>query len=177
MEDSSSLPNGLCYTTKDTAVNVLSEAFQDDSFHRYVLATWDMADPGEAVSVALNRRFFSEMLTELEAEGAIFLGVPDAPMVMVWWVHSQLTHILVRNADGGMMCVVSLRRLEMKTVPMQTRSLPHLLRSPEHLPKCQQSLPQLWHASSQKVNKFYTSIWLAKAKMRTSKLQFMAKTC
>ncbi|KAI5360414.1 hypothetical protein Slin15195_G083380 [Septoria linicola] len=77
------LPQGLCHTTKDVAVNVLAEAFQDDSFHRYVLATWNTSNPSEPISVDLNRTFFDEMLTQLKDEGALFLGVPDAPMVMV----------------------------------------------------------------------------------------------
>lgn len=80
------LPEGLCHTSKDRAVEILSSAVQDDSFHRYVFSTWNDGSDRSG-SVQTNRKFFNEMLSGLETEGVLYLSVPDSPLVMVWYAY------------------------------------------------------------------------------------------
>jgi hypothetical protein len=77
-------PHGLCHLDRDTASHILANAFNDDDFHRYVLFTWQDCMGWELDYASLNHSFFSELLQELQSEGAICVNISGSPLAVVW---------------------------------------------------------------------------------------------
>lgn len=76
--------HGLCIVPQEETVDILSNAFKDDAFHRYVLHTWNGSDTRRPFDVALNKTYFTELMHELSEEGAVCVSLPGAPFVIVW---------------------------------------------------------------------------------------------
>lgn len=76
--------HGLCTLAQEETVNILSRAFRDDAFHRYVLLTWNSFDARSPIDTALNQEFFAGMLCQLEEDGALSISLPGTPFAIVW---------------------------------------------------------------------------------------------
>jgi hypothetical protein len=78
------IPTGLVADTVEHTIKVLSNAFVDDPFQRYL--TFELLElPDTAtLDVSVNKRLFESFIPEIKADGASLITVPGSAIASVW---------------------------------------------------------------------------------------------
>jgi hypothetical protein len=77
-------PTGLQKDTIDHTVSILSPAFANDAFQRYILLDELQASRKTEIETSHNERIFSEVVPMMVADSGTLITVPGSTIASVW---------------------------------------------------------------------------------------------
>ena len=81
-------PAGLEKDTISHTISILSNAFANDTFQRYLLLDNLQSSGKHDIDLSLNEQIFKEVVPKMVEDGAALITVPGSSIASVWYVHT-----------------------------------------------------------------------------------------
>jgi hypothetical protein len=80
-------PAGLEKDTTSHTISILSNAFANDAFQRYLLLDDLQSSRTHDIDPSLHEQTFKEVVPKMVEDGATLITVPGSSIASVWYVH------------------------------------------------------------------------------------------